>query len=118
MALGWGDLQRMKQVEARADALGFVFKSGDYTWGNDGIGANYVKPKDDLLPLYSRDATFYTGSLEAIESWLDGIEWARHYDELLKLTNDKKRTAKEQVERNRQLMQTIKTSKLTEGSIG
>jgi hypothetical protein len=39
MAIGWEDLQRVKRVEAKADELGFVFKSGDYTWGGEGTGA-------------------------------------------------------------------------------
>lgn len=116
MAMGWNDLQRMKRVEARANALGFEFKSGDYTWGNDGTDAIYVKPKDDLLPIYSRDATFFSGSIELIEHWLDGIEWARHYDEVLKLTNNKKRDTKEQQVRNQQLMKTIKQGELVQGT--
>ena len=116
MALNWDDLQRVKRIEARANALGFEFKSSDHSW-IDSSNAIYVKPKDDLLPLYSRDATFFKGTLESIENWLDGIEWARRYDELLRLTNDKKRAAKEQQERNKQLMKTIETGVLVQGTV-
>jgi hypothetical protein len=118
MALNWEDLQRMKRVEARADALGFEFRSSGYWASDTGTSSIYVKPKDDSLPIYSRTATFFTGSLEHIDSWLDGIEWARHYDSLLKVSNHEKRTAKEQQERNRQLLRTIKTGRKVEGMIG
>jgi hypothetical protein len=78
----------------------------------------YVKPKDDCLPHYSRDAQLYCGTLESIETWLEGLQFARNYDETLKLGNDKKRSEREQVERNRQLLQMVKTGKKVEGKIG
>jgi hypothetical protein len=118
MALGWNDLERMKSVEARANALGFEFTDGGKAWAIEGVSASiYVKPKDDLLPLYSRTATFFTGSLEHIDSWLDGIEWARHYDDLLKVSNDKKRAKQEDLVREQHLMKTLKTGKLVTGKI-
>ena len=118
MALDWDDIQRMKRVEARANALGFEFTDGGKSWAIDGTTASiYVQPKDDLLPLYSRTATFFTGSIEHIDSWLDGIEWARHYDELLKVSHDKKRTKQEDLVREQHLMKTLKTGELVTGKI-
>ena len=118
MALGWMDVQRIKRVEEAANKLGFIFAAGSYTWGNEGVGVIYLKPKDDMLPIYSRDAEIFNGSIEQIDTWLIGIEWARHYDAMIKLSNDKQRVRKEQDERNRQLMRTLKTGKKTEGSVG
>jgi hypothetical protein len=120
MPLGWVDLERMKRVEAKANELGFKFTSGNSGWV-DGDRTNqmiYVKPKDDCLPHYSRDAQLYCGTLESIETWLEGLQFARNYDETLKLGNDKKRSEREQVERNRQLLQMVKTGKKVEGKIG
>lgn len=120
MPLGWVDLERMKRVEARANELGFKFTSGNSIWVDIGDSTNrmiYVKPKDDCLPHYSRDAQLYCGTLESIETWLEGLQFARNYDEMLKLSNNKKRVDREQVERNRQLMKTIKTGKKVEGEI-
>jgi hypothetical protein len=122
MATGWEDLQRMKRVEANADALGFVFEANPYiysgSWiGEAGNGQIYVKPKDECLPHYSRDTYFFTGSLEQIDYWLQGLVWARNYDQIIKLSNPKKRTALEQLERNKQLMRTIKTGKLASGTM-
>jgi hypothetical protein len=120
MAIGWDDVQRMKRVEARAEKLGFRFGSANTSWVDIGGGFAmiYLKPKDDCLPHYNRDAQIFAGSLESIDNWLDGIEWARSYEELLKLSNDKKRSEKEQSERNRQLLRTIKTGRKVEGVIG
>jgi hypothetical protein len=118
MALGWDDIQRMKRVEFRANALGFKFTDGGKSWAAGGTSISiYVQPKDDLLPLYSRTATFFTGSIESIDSWLDGIEWARHYDELLTVSNDKKRARQEDLVRKQHLMKTLKTGELVTGKI-
>ena len=119
MALSWDDVQRMKRVEAKADELGFKFSSANYNYGNsNNISYICLKPKDDCLPHYSRDADIFIGTLEEINTWLTGVEWARGYEELLKLGNDKKRSEKEQVERNRQLLRTIKTGRKVEGIVG
>jgi hypothetical protein len=72
----------------------------------------------DCLPHYSRDADIFIGTLEEINTWLTGVEWARGYEEMLKLGNDKKRKEKEQVERNRQLLRTIKTGREVKGTVG
>ena len=121
MALTWNDMQRIKSVEAKADQLGFKLADTPYNtsaWVSIGSTSDiYVKPKDDCLPHYSRDTYFFSGTIEAIDHWLQGIEWARKYDETLKLTNSKKRTAKEDAERKKHLMKTIKTGKLVTGKL-
>ena len=122
MALTWNDMQRMKSVEAKANELGFMFADTPYNtsaWISIGVNSDiYVKPKDDCLPHYSRDTYFFSGTIEAIDYWLQGIEWARKYDETLKLTNNTKRTAKEDAERKKHLMKTLKTGKLVTGKLG
>jgi hypothetical protein len=118
MALGWDDLERMKRVEARANALGFELSDDGGHWITEGsFKSIYVKPLDDLLPIYSRTANFFIGSIEHIESWLDGIEWARHYDDLLKVSNVKKRIKQEDRVREQHLMKTLKTGQLVTGKI-
>ena len=75
-------------------------------------------PKDhESLPIYSRDAQVFVGSLEALETWLNGVEWARNYDMMCKISDDDKRAKAEQKERNRQLMRTLKEGKRVEGAI-
>ena len=75
-------------------------------------------PKDhEALPIYSRDAELFVGSIERLEDWLAGVKWARDYDMMLRLSDDKKRNGAEQKQRNRNLMQSIKQSKMITGTI-
>lgn len=109
---GWNTIQRLRRIEEEIDKIGFKFakcKHGDFT---DLHGALSLVPKDtEALPIYSRDAELFVGSIERLEDWLAGVKWARDYDMLLRISDEKKRTAAEQKERNRQLMRTIKEGK-------
>ena len=115
---GWNTIQRLARIEEQIDKLGFKFskpKHGDWDQMERSLS---LVPKDaDSLPIYSRDAELYVGSLEQLETWLHGVEWARNYDMMLILTDEKKRTAAEQKERNRQLMRMIKEGKRVEGVV-
>ena len=115
---GWNTIQRLARIEEQIDKLGFKFskpKHGDWDQMERSLS---LVPKDaDSLPIYSRDAELYVGSLEQLETWLHGVEWARNYDMMLILTDEKKRTAAEQKERNRQLMRTLKEGKRVEGVV-
>jgi hypothetical protein len=113
---GWNTIQRIRNLEEKIDLLGFKFaksKHGDWT---DDHGALSLLPKDmDALPMYNRDAELFVGSLERLEDWLAGVQWARDYDRMCKISTDKAREAAEQKERNRQLMRTLKEGKRIEG---
>ena len=100
---GWNTIERIRRLEVEIDKLGFKFaKSKHSDWSED-HGALSLKPKDpDALPIYSRDAELYIGSVEGLETWLHGVRWAREYDMMLKLSDEKKRAAKEDQERARQ----------------
>ena len=54
----------------------------------------------------------FVGSIESLDMWLRGVEWARKYDVMLGLSDDKKRQRKEQDERNRQLVRILKNEKV------
>ena len=71
-----------------------------------------VKPRGDSLPIYSRDAELFTGSVESLEVWLRGIEWARKYDSLLLGDrHDQRRLRKEQDYRNDLMLKQIRTGR-------
>jgi hypothetical protein len=99
---GWNTIQRIKRVEEQVDQLGFKFaKSRNSDWTDD-HGALSLVPKDpDALPIYSRDAELFVGSIERLENWLAGVQWARDYDMMLRLGDDKKRARAEERERER-----------------
>ena len=78
---------------------------------DDRYGENVaLVPKDqDSLPIYTRDAILFAGSLEGAEQFMQGVLWAREYDRMVVDRNiDAKRVRKEQDERNKQLMKTLK----------
>ena len=115
---GWETIQRIKRVEQLIDELGFKFAKSKHSEWTDNHGALSLKPKDpDALPIYSRDAELLIGTVERLEDWLAGVHWAREYDMMLKLSDEKKRGAAEQKERNRQLMRTLKEGKRVEGTV-
>ena len=112
---GWNTIQRIKRIEEEIDKLGFKFNKSKHTDWSEDHGALSLVPKDaDSLPIYSRDAELFVGSLERLEDWLAGVRWAREYDMMLRLSDEKKRTALEQKERNRILMRMIKEGKQVE----
>jgi len=115
---GWDTIQRIKRIEEAIDKLGFKFVKSKHTDWTDDHGALSLVPKDaDALPLYSRDAELFVGSLERLEDWLAGVKWARDYDMLCRISTDEKRLDAEQKVRNRQLMRTLKEGKRVEGTV-
>jgi hypothetical protein len=115
---GWETIQKIKRVEQLIDELGFKFAKSKHSEWTDNHGALSLKPKDpDALPIYSRDAELFIGTVERLEDWLAGVQWAREYDRMLKLSDEKKRGAAEQKERNRQLMRTLKEGRRVEGVV-
>ena len=115
---GWNTIQRIKRVEQVVDELGFKFNKSKHSDWTEDHGALSLVPKDpDALPIYSRDAELFVGSIERLEDWLAGVRWAREYDMMLHLSDEKKRGAAEQKEKNRQLMRTLKEGRRVEGTV-
>jgi len=109
---GWNTIQTIRKLEERADKLGLKFTAYRH---DDSFGANVALiPKDsNALPIYSRDAILFAGSLESADQWMQGVLWAREYDRMVvDRKMDEKRVRKEQDERNRQLMKMLKDEKL------
>ena len=109
---GWNTIQTIRKLEERADLLGMKFTAYKH---DDMYGENVaLVPKDrDALPIYSRDAILFAGSLEHADRFMQGVLWAREYDRLaVDRKMDAKRARKEQDERNRQLMKMLKDEKI------
>jgi hypothetical protein len=113
---GWNTIERIRRIEEQVDKLGFKFSKSKHSDWSEDHGALSLVPKDhEALPIYTRDAELFVGSLERLEDWMSGVRWAREYDMMLKLSDDEKRAKAEQKERNRQLMRTLKEGKRVEG---
>jgi hypothetical protein len=115
---GWNTIQRIKRIEEEIDKLGFKFSKSKHTdWSEDHGSLSLVPKNHEALPIYSRDAELFVGSLERLEDWINGVRWARQYDMMLKLSDDDKRAKAEQKENNRILMRMIKEGKRVEGTV-
>jgi hypothetical protein len=108
---GYSTVLKIRRLEQEIDELGFRWGHSKHgAWGNNEFGdVISLFPKDDSLPIYSRDAELFTGTIEGLELWLNGFRRAREYDRLLMGHScDKRRDRKEQDYRNTQLMLKIK----------
>jgi hypothetical protein len=115
---GWNTIQRIRNIEEQIDKLGFKFSKSKHSDWSEDHGALSLVPKDhEALPIYSRDAELFVGSLERLEDWMAGVRWAREYDMMLKLSDEDKRDKAEQKEKNRILMRTLKEGKRVEGAV-
>ena len=109
---GWNTIQTIRKLEERAELLGMRFTAYKH---DDLYGENVaLVPLDQAaLPIYSRDAILFAGSLEAADKFMQGVLWARDYDRMLKVSDVAKRERKEQDERNKQMVQLLKSEKNT-----
>jgi hypothetical protein len=105
---GWLAIKQIRQLEDQAHKLGMKFapyRHDDYNADNVALVPCYP----DSLPIYTRDAILFAGSLEDAGQFMQGIVWARDYDRMVVDRNiDAKRVRKEQDERNKQLVKTLK----------
>lgn len=107
---GYKTILLLRRLEKDLDQLGFVLEAPRSGWSDTDFDDRVaIIPKDEnALPIYTRDAEIFTGTLENLRIWLQGVQWARQYDEILKLSDEKKRTKKEDDERGRQLIAKLK----------
>jgi len=112
---GYNLIRKIKYLEEECDKLGFQICHARHHI-NDFGDVLALKPKSDCLPIYSRDAELFVGTIEDLERWIQGFHFARKYDSmLLGNKHDALRQRKEQDYRNKQLMDTIKEGKLQYG---
>lgn len=105
---GYELIRKIRKLEEECNRLGFMICHSKYGYRQEFGDVLALKPKEDSLPIYARDAELFVGTINDLEQWLKGIEWARTYDRMLidkKL--DDKRSRKEQDYKNRELLQKI-----------
>lgn len=105
MSIGYLTVQKLRRIEEQCAQIGLRMANPKY----GGVDKIALVPLDsDALPIYTRDAELFIGSLDEIDVWLRGVEWSRNYYRLLRATNEKLIARKEQDERNRQLVEQLK----------
>jgi len=114
--IDWNTIDRIRSAEAAAARLGFKMAASRRSGWTDHHGSLCLMPLDkDSVPVYSRDAEVFVGTVEELEFWLAGVEWARRYDHMLKLSSEKKREKAEENFRNQKLLNTLKTGDVDPG---
>lgn len=107
---GYSTILRIRKLEVEIDRLGMkmgAHKHGTYRQEFGDVVALF--PKDDALPIYSRDAELFVGTLEEMEVWLLGWQKSYEYHRMLIGGNFEKTVErKEQDYRNEQLMRQIR----------
>lgn len=121
---GYSLILKIQSLEQQIHALGFRWgydKHGRWGDGNDFGDKVAIFPRDEELPAYSRDAMLFCGTINELQTWINGVKWARDYDMLLKVSDDKKREKGEQKHREylakikkqeeqREMMQVLRAS--------
>lgn len=106
---GYNTVLKVRKFEDRIAKLGMRMGHARYAYSNNEHGSIIaLTPLGDSYPIYARDAELFTGTIEEANEWLDGLEWAKNYFRMLGLINDKKIAAKEDLERQRQLIEKLK----------
>jgi hypothetical protein len=99
---GYQTILRIRRIEETVTKLGFMLSNSRHGWDNSNPDMIALKPRDeDAVPIYSRDAEVFGGTLEELEVWLRGVEWAREYDRMLRISDTEKRAKYEDRERQR-----------------
>lgn len=112
---GYDLVLKVKRLEETLHKMGmrWGYDKHNGSWGGSEFGDRIaVFPRDEELPIYARDAMLFSGTIEQLQVWIVGIEWARGYDMINKVSDEKKRTRKEQDRRNENLMRRIKNEEV------
>jgi hypothetical protein len=83
VAVGMDMIGRIDHIRELADHYGFKLGKAPYSSFSDNIDTIALYPKDNSLPVYSRDACLFTGNLSEVETFFEGIRWSRNYDQMI-----------------------------------
>jgi hypothetical protein len=108
MMSGYNTILKVRRFEERVHGLGLRIGHPRYVNYSADSDMLSLMPRDHEWPLYSRDTELFIGTIDSATSWLDGLDLARNYDDMLRMGSRTKRERKEQDYRNKELLKTIK----------
>jgi hypothetical protein len=78
---GWNTILSVRTLEEMAAAEGFVIKPESYNYGvgNANLVGLRTPETGDALPIFARDTTIYSGTIEDCITWLRGWQKQRSY---------------------------------------
>ena len=107
---GYNNILKVRRFEERVHGLGLRIGYPRYRSISADSDMLSLMPRDHEWPIFSRDAEMFVGTVDSATAWLDGLEFARNYDDMLKVGSRSKRNRKEQDYRNCQLMTVLTKS--------
>jgi len=101
-------LRSLEKLKLALDDLGLRMAAPKYGMRDRDVVA--LVPKDaHSLPMYSRELELFVGDLDEVAYWVEGVQWARNYDQALFGKNlNKNREKKENSVRHRRLVDILK----------
>ena len=91
IGVGMNMIERIDRIREQAESFGFAFGHRPHHAFGDDIDVIALYPKDNSLPTYSRDACLFVGNLNEVESFFEGLGWARNYDRMIGACTDQRR---------------------------
>lgn len=107
---GYNNILKVRRFEERVHGLGLRIGYPRYRNREADGDMLCLMPQDHEWPIFSRDAEMFVGTVDSATAWLDGLEFARNYDDMIKVGSRVRRERKEQDYRNRKLLQVLKTA--------
>ena len=102
---GYSLILKIQRMEKDLHDLGMRWGYDKFGRGDSEHGDTVaVFPRDEELPIYTRDASLFYGTINQLDTWLNGVKWARDYDRMLRISDDKRREKHEAKERERQAL--------------
>lgn len=113
MKIGYRTIELIRNLEAKAATVGFKIGPPKHrtSYSSDDYMGLYPSDQEGL-PIYARDSELFVGTLEEVCYFIRGIEWAREYDRMLKLSDKEKRERKEQDWRNQNIANILRGEKV------
>jgi len=109
---GYNLIRKIRYLEEECHKLGFQICQASQ-FHNEFGDVVALKPRDECLPVYSRDAEVFIGTIQELERFVQGFQFARKYESMIMGTkHDSARDRKEQDYRNKVLLKLIETGKL------
>lgn len=98
IAVGMNMIERIDRVRDLVNFFGFRLGHRPHHAFGDDVDVIALYPKDNSLPIYSRDACLFVGNLSDVENFLDGVQWARKYDNMIGAMSEQRRVQYENKE--------------------
>ena len=107
--IGWRVLKSLEQLQLDAHRNGFKL-SGPRHGGYRDADVFALSPRDDELPIYSRDTELFIGNLDDCTAWLRGFAFAKGYMSMIRACDRKRLDKYEQNYRNDKLVSILQNS--------